>query len=78
MGWLVPSFMPVSMSCAVPTPSINAKKASLTMGICRGGACGRVPWLVVSVWCVRVCMYVGESTGRGEAAPVRARAGTCF
>ena len=33
MGWLVPSFMPASMSSGVAKPSANTKNASLIMGI---------------------------------------------
>mmetsp|Transcript_47573 Transcript_47573/g.121410 ORF Transcript_47573/g.121410 Transcript_47573/m.121410 type:complete len:238 (-) Transcript_47573:657-1370(-) len=33
IGWLVPSFMPMSMSSGDATPSISAKKASLIIGI---------------------------------------------
>ena len=33
MGWLVPSFIAVSMSSAVPRPSISAKQASLSIGM---------------------------------------------
>ena len=33
IGWFIPSFMTVSIESAVPTPSINAKIASLIIGI---------------------------------------------
>lgn len=52
MGWLVPSFIPVSMSCALPTPcstqhsvvALHVRRTQLEKGrerLARGGEWGR-------------------------------------